>query len=231
VNDLPIGVLAEGAAGVHVARLLRARMPAEDVTVLCDHAYAPYAARPARLVADRAPRMAAGLGPVKLLLVASVQAGEDALEAIAAAAGVPTLGLEATLPFAAVRSPARRIAAVYAAGTIRERPWLRRHRFQTGVEVVPVPWPGLREAVDRGTLPVAAPELPAGVDIAALVCPYASAAASLMTGVEVFDGPSHATERVQRHLIRIEAYARRRRPGRIVTLSSDPAPAQAGLRV
>jgi hypothetical protein len=229
VSDLPVGVLAEGAGGVHVARLLRATMPKEDVTVLCDQAYAPYAARPSRVVADRTVRMPGELGPVKLLLVASVQAGEDALGAIAAAAGVPTLGLEATLPFAAVRSRTGRIAAVYAAGTIRERPWLKHHRFQRGVEVVPVPWPGLREAIEAGRLPAEGPDLPAGADVAALLCPYASAAAALVTGAEVFDGSVHAAARVQRQLVRMQAYARRRRQGRIVLLSSSPVLAQSSL--
>jgi glutamate racemase len=230
VNDLPIGVLAEGTGGAHAARVLHARVPKEDVLVLCDHAYAPYAARPGRVVADRTPRMAAELASlgIKLVLVASVQAQEDGFAAIAAAAAVPTLGLEATLAVAAVRSRSGRIAAVYAAGTIRERPWLRRNRFQRGgVEVVAQPWPGVREAVEAGRLPGAAPELPADVDVVALVCPYASAAASMLVdGVPIVDGLALAAERVQRHLVQQQAYARRRRGGRITTLSSDPARAQ-----
>jgi glutamate racemase len=226
VNDLPVGVLAEGAAGAHVARVLQARMPKEDVLLLCDHAYAPYALRPGRVVADRAPRMAAELAAlgIKLLVVASIQAAEDALAAIAAAAAVPTLALDATLPAAAVHSSSGRIAAAYAAGTIRERPWLRRNRFQRCVEVVPVAWPGLREAIDAGRLPALAPPLPEGADVAALVCPYASAAAAaLVDGVPIIDGVAIAADRTQRQLVHMQAYARRRRDGRITTLSSDPA--------
>jgi hypothetical protein len=228
VNDLPIGVLAEGTAGAHMARVLQARMPAEDVVVLCDHAYAPYAARPARVVADRAPRMAAELAAlgVKLLVVASLQAAEDALEPIAAEAGAPVLALDATLPTAAVRSSSGTIAAVYAAGTLRERPWLKRNRFQRGVEVLPAPWTGLREAIDAGRLPAARPPVPAVADVVALACPYASAAAGLLDGVEVFDGLQLAAERAQRQLVRMQVYARRRRAGRITTLSSDPRLAQ-----
>jgi hypothetical protein len=229
VNDLPVGVLAEGAGGAHAARVLHARMPKEDVVVLCDHAYAPYAVRPGRVVADRAPRMAgelASLG-VKVLLVASVQAAEDALAAIAAAGSVPTLALDATLPVAAARSRSGRIAAIYAAGTIRERPWLRRNRFQRGVEVVAVPWPGLREAVEAGRLPATSVAVPPDADVVALVCPYASAAATLLVdGVPIVDGLALAAERMQRHLVQLQAYARRRRDGRITTLSSDPSRAQ-----
>jgi glutamate racemase len=233
VNDLPIGVLAEGAGGAHAARVIRARMPKEDVVALCDHAYAPYAARPGRVVADRAPRMASELAALgmKLLVVASIQATEDALAPIAAAAAVPTLALDATLPVAAVRSRSGRIAAVYAAGTIRERPWLRRNRFQRGVEVVAAPWQGLREAVEAGRLPAAAPALPPDADVVALVCPYASAAATLLVdGVPIVDGLALAAERAQRHLIQLQAYARRRRDGRITTLSSDPARSQLAAR-
>jgi hypothetical protein len=230
MSDAPVGVLAEGAGGLALARVLQRRLPAEDVTVLADHAYAPYARRPARVVADRAPRMATELAGdgVKLLVVASLQASEDALEAIAAAAGVPTIALDATLVHAAVRPPDR-IAAIWADGTLRAQPWLKAHRFQRGgTEVVPVPWAGLVQAIEAGRAPDPAglPDVPPDCTVA-LICPYAAMAA------ELFDDPvdcaTITADRVHRQLVRMGALARRRRPGRLMLRSSHPVRAQASL--
>jgi glutamate racemase len=156
VSDAAVGVLAEGAGGVIVARAIQARLPKEDVAVLADHAYAPYAARSARVVAARAPALAAELAGdgIKLLVVASLQLGEDALAAVAEAAAVPTLALDATLPYAARRVDAERIAAIWADGTLRAVPWLQKHRFERGgTEVLPFPWRGLAEAIEAGRRP------------------------------------------------------------------------------
>jgi hypothetical protein len=231
VSDAPIGVLAEGAGGLALARVIQRRLPAEDVTVLADHAYAPYARRSARVVQDRAPRMAAELAGdgIKLLVVASLQTAEDALEAVAAAAGVPTIALDATLVHAAARAGDGRIAAIWAEGTLRAQPWLKAHRFQRGgVEVLPLPWHGLAAAIEAGRAPDPAgvPEVPAGC-VVALICPYAAMAA------ELFDDPvdcaTLTADRVHRQLMRMGALARRRRPGRLILRSSHPVRAQASL--
>ncbi len=212
MSDGPVGVLAEGAGGLLVARALLARLPKEDVLLLQDDAYAPYARRAARVVADRAPRLAAEIaaGGAKVLVVASLQAGEDALEPIAAAAGVPTLGLDATLVHAAARARGGPIAAVFAEGTLRGRPWLRANRFQRGgSEVLPVPW---RVGTD-------APSVAAGYTVA-LICPLAAGLAASYD--QPVDCAEVVAERVHRHLIRMGALARRRRAGRLLRLSSHP---------
>ena len=231
MSDAPIGVLAEGAGGLAVARVIMRRLPAEDVVVLSDNAYAPYARRAARLVADRAPRMAAELAGdgIKLLVVASLQAAEDALEPIATAAGVPTLALDATLVHAAARAGEGRIAAIWADGTLRAQPWIKAHRFQRGgVEVVPLPWAGLAAAVEAGRAPdpATAPEVPADC-IVALICPYAAMAAAQFD--EPVDCAALTADRVHRQLMRMGALARRRRPGRLMLRSSHPVRAQASL--
>ncbi len=231
MSDAPIGVLTEGAGGLALARVVMARLPAEDVTVLADHAYAPYAQRSARVVADRAPRMAAELASdgIKLLVVASLQASEDALAAVAAAAGVPTIALDATLVRAAAQPGGERIAAIWADGTLRAQPWLKAHRFQRGgTEVVPLPWPGLAAAIEAGRAPDPAsrPEVP-GDCRAVLLCPYAAMTA------ELFDDPvscaTIAADRVHAQLVRMGALARRRRAGRLMLRSSHPVRAQASL--
>jgi glutamate racemase len=232
VSDAAVGVLAEGAGGVIVARAIQARLPKEDVAVLADHAYAPYAARSARVVAARAPALAAELAGdgIKLLVVASLQLGEDALAAVAEAAAVPTLALDATLPYAARRVDAERIAAIWADGTLRAVPWLRKHRFERGgTEVLPFPWRGLAEAIEAGRHPdpASVPDVPEGC-VVALLDPYASTQAAR------FDDPADCgvivAERVHRQLVQMRALARRKRDGRILLRSSHPVRAQAALR-
>lgn len=233
MSDLPVGVLAEGAGGLVVARAIQARLPVEDVSVLADHAYAPYARQPARVVADRAPRMVAELagGGIKLLVVASLQTGEDALAQVAAAAGVPTIALDATLVHAGARAiSGEPIAAIWAEGTLRATPWLKAHRFQRGgSEVIPLPWRGLAEAIEAGREPdsAGAPEVPPGCEVA-LICPYAAAVADRFE--DPVDCAAIVAERVQRQLILMGALARRKRQGRLLLRSSHPVRAQAALR-
>ena len=117
---------------------------------------------------------------IKLLVVASLQATEDALEPIAAAAGVRTLG--STRRWCTPRPGRARddrgdLGRRHAA---RAQPWIKAHRFQRGgVEVVPLPWAGLAAAVEAGRAPdpATAPEVPADC-IVALICPYAAMAAA-----------------------------------------------------
>jgi glutamate racemase len=236
LSDGPIGVLSEGAGGAAIARAIQARMPSEDVVLLIDGAYAPYARRPSRVVLDRAPRMAAELASagIKALVIASLQATADALSPIASAVSVPVLALDATLAHAAVRSPAGRIGGIWAAGTLREGPWLRANRFvRGGGELVPGPWPELRETIDAGRLPTEAATYLAGirdqgVDVLALLCPYAVAARPAIeaaaAGLTIVDAGDVVAERLRAHLVRTAALVRgRRRSGRIQTIATDPS--------
>ena len=79
--DDPVGVLATGTGGYGAVRALRRALPHEDVVLVCDHAYAPYPRRPPRVVLDRIGRLADELAarPVKVLLVASAAATDEAL--------------------------------------------------------------------------------------------------------------------------------------------------------
>jgi glutamate racemase len=81
VADAPVGILAEGWEGLRVADHLQRLLPREDVVVLADHAYAPYARRPATVVSDRVLRMVETLRRdhgCKLVVLASLQATLDA---------------------------------------------------------------------------------------------------------------------------------------------------------
>jgi glutamate racemase len=134
-----VGILAEGWDGLRVADHLQRLLPREDVVVLADHAYAPYARRPATVVCDRVLRMVETLRRdhgCKLVVLASLQATLDAGEA-AGAVGM-------TL------APAVARAAASAGGTVGV--WI-----EPGSVRGPLLRAELRRARFRGT-PVAAPQ-------------------------------------------------------------------------
>jgi len=85
--DAPVGILAEGWEGLRVADGLQRLLPHEDVVVLADHAYAPYARRPGAVVCDRVAHMVDVLRRdygCKLVVLASLQATLDAGAAVGA---------------------------------------------------------------------------------------------------------------------------------------------------
>src|SRR5262245_66210850 len=84
MSEAPIGVVASGSGGLAVARTIAARLPHEDLVVLCDHAYAPWGRRPGRAVTARVGVLADDLaahGP-KLVVLASAQGTLDALDGL-----------------------------------------------------------------------------------------------------------------------------------------------------
>jgi glutamate racemase len=244
--DDPIALLASGFGGLAVCDAINRRLPKEDLVLVADHAYAPYARRKPAVVADRVLRLAqdvvAERSP-KLVVLASAQACADALEQLRAAlAPLPVIGIDGIVPQAAARSPGGRVALVAGAGCLRGAQQARALKRERGAAMVTLAeLPGLREAVEGGgdAGPIVdaglAPLLAAGVDAIALACPHASAVATRVKvaageSVAVVDSAALAAERVRRLLMRGGLTTSRRRPGRRVLVSSNPAAGQAALR-
>jgi len=235
-TDGPVAILAAGAGGLAVARRLEALVPHEDVVVLADQAYAPYAARPPRVVVDRVSRLVDDLvaDGAKLVVLASAAVTGDALAAVRARvpAGVAVLGFEGVLPHAVARAAGRPVLAVVGAGCLRGLPHAQAlRRVRGGGAVTTVAWPGLAEAVDAGgsglTDVVALGVAAAGEeDVLALVCAHAAAAAphveAAARGRLVVDGAAVTAERVRLTLARNGLLARRRRRGRRTVMTTWP---------
>ena len=243
--DAPIAVLASGFGGLAVCDAIARRLPKEDIVLLADHAYAPYARRKPAVVVDRVSRLAEGLiqeRSPKLLVLASPQAALDAMPAFRdRLAPLPVVTLDGILPQAAARSRSGRVALLTGDGCLRGAQLARALKRERGGSLVT--WaavPGLREAVEARRLPAGLADhvaglAAAGVDAIALGCPHASAVAEDVKHaageqVAVVDSAALAAERVRRLVMRAGATTSRRRPGRRELVSSDPAAAQAGLR-
>ena len=113
-----IGVVAEGWEGVRGAELLRAQLPKEDVLVVADQAFAPYAGRRPDQVTRRVHDLAAGLldEGAKALLLAG---GFASFEARPEFEGIPTRGLECGLRAALAEARGRPIAAVFSSDEVK----------------------------------------------------------------------------------------------------------------
>jgi len=244
-SDSPIVVIASGFGGTAVCDAINRRLPKEDLVLVADHAYAPYARRKPAVVTDRVLRLgrdAVDERAPKLLVLASSQACADALDALRTAlAPLPVIGIDGIVPQAAARSAAGRIALMTGAGCLRGGQLARAlKRERGGGRVTWSAVPGLRELVESGRDPgsAVAAEVAtlraAGVDAIALGCPHASAVAAqvkLAAGerVAVVDSAALAAERARRLLMRGGRTTARRRPGRRELISTDPAAGQAGL--
>ncbi len=243
--DAPIAVLASGFGGLAVCDAIAQRLPKEDVVLLADHAYAPYARRKPAAVIDRVGRLADQLvaeRAPKLLVLASPQAAADAMPGLRERlAPLLVVTLDGILQQAAARSRSGRVALMTGDACLRAAQLARALKRERGGSLVT--WaavPGLREAVERkqpvaGLAEQVAQLCASGVDGIALGCPHASAVAvdvkrAAGTQVAVVDSAALAAERVRRLLMRAGATTRRRRTGRRELISSDPAAAQAGLR-
>jgi glutamate racemase len=243
--DAPIAVLASGFGGLAVCEAIARVLPKEDVVLLADHAYAPYARRKPAAVVDRVTRLAAGLisdRAPKLLVLASPQAAADAAGVLRErVAPLPVVTLDGIVPQAAARSRSGRVALMTGEGCLRGAQLARALKRERGGSMVT--WsavPGLRSAVEQGGAAVTLGDeiarlAAAGVDAIALGCPHASAVAVQVKraageSIVVVDSAALAAERVRRLVMRAGATTSRRRPGRRELISSDPAAGQAGLR-
>jgi len=228
--DQPVGILAEDAHGVAVARSVQRLLPKEDVLLLCDDAYAPYARRRPDVVVRRVAELLAQLRAdgAKLIVIASPQAVLDAL-ALQPGGPVALIGLEAPIPQAGAACDGGSVAAVVAAGTVRGRLFGQALRRQRGASAIHVEeW-----ALDGASVAVRVPALiAAGVGALALTSPGLARlrpAIDAASGgaLAIADAGDVAAARAERTLRHAGLLARRQRPGRLVTLSSDPAQAVA----
>jgi glutamate racemase len=202
--------------------------------LLCDDAYAPYARRRPDVVVRRIGDLLGQLRAdgAKIIVLASPQGVLDALAA-QPAGRVALIGLEAPIPQAAAACDGGAVAAVVAVGSMRGRVFGQALRRQRGASAIHL------EEWEVDVAPVAARVsalIAAGVGALALTSPALSklrpaieeAAAGSLAIVEAGDV---AAARVERALLHSGLLARRQRPGRLVTLSSNPGRAAGALAV
>jgi glutamate racemase len=229
-----VGILAEDGHGISVARALQRLLPREDLLLLCDDAYAPYARRRPAVVAARVTSLLAELRAdgVKLIVLASPQAVLDALAA-QSAGPVALIGLEAPIPQAGAVCGGGAVAAVVVEGSVRPRRFGQALARQRGASAIHLEqWPLDDADAVEARLPAL---IAAGVAALALTSPALTRlrpAIERATGGElpVVEAGEVAAQRVQRTLRHAGLLARRRRPGRLIVTSTNPSRAAGPLR-
>jgi glutamate racemase len=200
--------------------------------LLCDDAYAPYARRRPAVVAARVASLLADLRAdgAKLIVIASPQAVLDS-PAVQAGA-VALIRLEAPIPQAGAACGGGAVAAVVVAGSVRPRTFGQALRRQRGASAIHLEqWSLDDEAAIEARMPALRA---AGVGSLALTSPaltHLRPAIDRATGGElpVVEAADVAAQRVQRTLRYAGLLARRRRPGRLIVVSSNPARAVGPL--
>jgi glutamate racemase len=202
------------------------------VLLLCDDAYAPYARRRPEVVVGRVSRLLGELRAdgAKILVIASPQAVIDAL-AVQPKGRVAIVGLEAPIAQAGAACDGGVVAAVVVEGSVRARTFGQALRRQRGACAIHVEqWP-----LDAQTAVARLPALlAAGVGALALTSPALSTLrpaldAALHGEIAIVEAGDVAAQRVQRTLRHAELLTRRRRPGRLIVLSSNPTRAAGTL--
>ena len=229
-----MGILAEDGHGISVARALQRLLPREDLLLLCDDAYAPYARRRPAVVVARVESLLGELraGGAKVIVIASPQAVIDALAA-QPVRSVVLIGLEAPILQAGAACGGGAVAAVVVAGSVRPRTFgqaLRRLRGASAIHLEQWPLDDADAVEERVPALIAA-----GVGALALTSPALSRlrpAIDRATGGElpVIEAGDIAAQRVQRTLRHAGLLARRRRAGRLIVTSTNPSRAAAPLR-
>jgi glutamate racemase len=229
-----VGILAEDAHGISVARALQRLLPREDLLLLCDDAYAPYARCRPELVGRRVAELLGQLRAdgAKILVLASLQGVLDS-SAAQVAGPVALIGLEAPIPQAAAACGGGAVAAVVTAGSVRGRVFGQALRRQRGASAIHFEeWPPDAAAIAR-RMPAL---LAAGVGALALASPALTglrpaideAADGALAVVEAGDVAALRVQRTLRHAGRL---SRRKRPGRLIVVSSNPGRAAGLLRI
>jgi len=209
--DGPIGVLASGPGGRLVAGRLARLMPREDVLLISDDGWAPWARRPGRTVAARCASLAGELagGGAKLIVLASLQGTLDGLDEVRRTVPVQVVGfeLEPLVMQAAALARGGALAVVVEPGSVR-----------------PAQLTASLKRVRAGGLPVLAPAdpMPTAGALALASATAAVAPERLPAGVQVVAAADLAAQRAHRALTRGRLLARRKRAGRLLAMSSHP---------
>jgi glutamate racemase len=231
-----------------VVRALQRTLPHEDVLLLVDHAFAPYARRPRRVTSVRVRRLVGALADAgaKAVVLASRTATLDH-DPGTPDVPVPVIGLEPALARAVARPGVGGAALVAGVDCLRS-PTLLSELRRAGGRVRPVTadlWPGLSALVEAG--PAAEADLrrlvdrrvaqlvEGGTGVIALGCVHAAAVAPLVSAaaggrLEIVDSALLTVGRTRGVLAQQGLLVRRRRPGWCRVMSSQPTAARAWPR-
>ncbi len=152
----PIGVFDSGIGGISVLRELVRIMPNEDYLYFGDSANAPYGIRKREEVRELTVRHVKHLMQLgtKGVVVACNTATSAAVAVLRRMYPMfPVVGIEPAIKPAAVEKPGARIVVMATPMTLRQKKFQDlMGRYESQIQIVPLPCPGLMEFVEQGDL-------------------------------------------------------------------------------
>ena len=221
----PIGVFDSGVGGLSVLRHLREMLPAEDFLYVADSGHAPYGARSAEYICERALAIGRFLQQrgAKALVVACNTATAAAVDILRSQFSIPVIAMEPGIKPAVAATRSNIIGVLATAGTLESARFFSLvNRYAGACEIITQPCAGLVECVEANDLTSTAtltllrrytdPLLARGADTIVLGCTHypflRSALAQLLSEeIAIIDtGPAVARELKRRlaeqHLLR-----------------------------
>lgn len=209
---MPLAVHDSGIGGFSVVRALRVHLPDVPILYLADQGQMPYGDKPldeVRALTEEAAHTAQAHG-ARLLVLACNTASTAALHPLRALfPDFPFVGMEPAVKPAAEQTTTRRVGVLATEATFQGELFARVvERFAQGVEVFPVPCPGLASMIEEGADDTAIrprlegwikPLRAKGIDRLVLACTHYPLIRPLIRavlgeGVEIVD-PSEAVAR------------------------------------
>ncbi|QYF95894.1 glutamate racemase [Massilia sp. PAMC28688] len=232
--DAPIGVFDSGVGGLSVLRHIRAQLPQEHLVYFADSGFAPYGAKPERVVAERSLAVAQFLleQGAKALVVACNTATIAAVKLLRARyPELPIVGVEPGLKPAAAASRNGKVAVLATDVTLAGEKFLSlRDQISSAsdAEFFLRGCPGLVELIEAGELDSARtrallegyllPLLDQGADTVVLGCTHYPFVQALIADIAAQAGKPDTVlvdtgQAVARQLARLLAAAGREREG------------------
>jgi glutamate racemase len=212
----PIGIFDSGLGGLTVLAAVRARLPAEDCVYFADTRFLPYGNRSEAFIQSRSLRIATELARrgAKIIVIACNTATAAAAETIRANTHLPVVALEPAVKPAVALTRNGIIGVLATTRTLASARFQKLvHAYASGVRVIPLPCPGLAEAIEadgpespkvNAFLEVYVPPL-AEADVVVLGCTHypwvkAGIAARLPEGIRLVDTGEAVARQVERRL-------------------------------
>lgn len=185
-NSDPIGVFDSGVGGLSVLRVLRRKMPQENIIFFGDQGHVPYGARPMKQIQDFSEAITNFLlrHAAKIIVVACNTASAAALKHLRDTfPHVPFVGMEPAVKPAAETTQSGKVGVLATPATFQGALYASVvERFAAGVEIFQDTCPGLVSQIEKGELDTPAtrailetalrPMLEKGIDTVVLGCTH-----------------------------------------------------------
>ncbi len=151
-SSLPIGVFDSGVGGLSILSRIHQLLPAEALIYVADSAHAPYGPKGDEFIVERSRRILDFFlsQKVKAVVVACNTATAAAVKMLRQEYSLPIVGMEPAIKPAVKQTRSGVVGVLATEGTLASDKFVDlKSRFETQVEFITVPCPGLVEEIEK----------------------------------------------------------------------------------